>query len=141
MFEALGRQTLHLRRKDDTMRYMMLIKSEEEGGGPADGPSQQMMEEMGRLFEEMTKAGVLLDTAGLSPTAESTQLQWDRGKLTVVDGPFTEAKEVVGGYAIVQAKSKEEAQEWATRFVRLHGEDWAITAEVRRIDEPPEDWT
>lgn len=123
------------------MRFMLLIKSEEEGSGPAEGPSQQMMEEMGRLFEEMTKAGVLLDTAGLSPTAESTQLHWDRGKLTVVDGPFTEAKEVVGGYAIVQAKSKEEAHEWAKRFVRLHGDDWTITAEVRRIDEPPEDWT
>ena len=94
-----------------------------------------------RFFQEMTKAGVLLDTAGLRPTKESTELRWDRGKLTVVDGPFTEAKEVVGGYAIVQAKSKEEALEWAKRFVRLHGEDWTITSEVRQIDEPPEDWT
>ena len=123
------------------MRFMLMIKSEEEGAGPAEGPSQQMMEEMGQLFEEMSKAGVLLDTAGLSATAESTQLRWDRGKLTVVDGPFTEAKEVVGGYAIFQAKSKEEAHEWATRFVRLHGDDWTVTAEVRRIEEPPEDWT
>jgi hypothetical protein len=122
------------------MRFMMLIKSE-EGVGPAEGPSQQMMEEMGRLFEEMTKAGVLLDTAGLRATEDSTQLHWDRGKLTVVDGPFTEAKEVVGGYAIVQAKSKEEALEWAKRFVRLHGDDWTITSEVRQIEEPPDEWT
>ena len=122
------------------MRFMLMVKSE-EGSGPPEGPSQKMMEEMGQLFEEMAKAGVLLDTAGLSATKDSTQLRWDRGKLTVVDGPFTEAKEVVGGYAIVQAKSKEEAHEWAKRFVRLHGEDWTITAEVRQIEEPPEDWT
>jgi hypothetical protein len=122
------------------MRFMMMIKSEEDAG-PAEGPSEQLMKEMGQLIEEMTKAGVLLDTAGLRPTEESTQLHWDRGKLTVVDGPFTEAKEVVGGYAILQAKSKEEAHEWAKRFVRLHGEDWTITCEVRQVEEPPEDWT
>lgn len=122
------------------MRFMMMVKME-EGVGPADGPSQQMMEEMGKLMEEMSQAGVLLDTAGLSPTSEGTQLRWDHGELSVVDGPFTEAKEVIGGYAIVQAKSKEEAIEWAKRFVRLHGTDWKLTSEVRQIEEPPEDWT
>jgi hypothetical protein len=121
------------------MRFMMMIKME-EGSGPAAGPSEQMMAEMGKLMDEMTKAGVLLDTAGLRPTEEGTQLQWDHGKLSVVDGPFTEAKEVVGGYAIIQAKSKEEALEWAKRFVRLHGDAWKITSEVRQIEEPPEDW-
>jgi hypothetical protein len=122
------------------MRFMMMIKTE-EGSGPAAGPSEKMMTEMGKLMDEMSKAGVLLDTAGLRPTEEGTQLQWDHGKLNVVDGPFTEAKEVVGGYAIVQAKSKEEALEWAKRFVRLHGDDWKVTSEVRQIEEPPEDWT
>jgi hypothetical protein len=122
------------------MRFMMMIKLE-EGSGPAAGPSEEMMAEMGKLMDEMTKAGVLLDTAGLRPTEEGTQLQWDHGKLSVVDGPFTEAKEVVGGYAIVQAKSKEEAIEWAKRFVRLHGDEWKVTSEVRQIEEPPEDWT
>jgi hypothetical protein len=122
------------------MRFMMMIKLE-EGSGPAAGPSEEMMAEMGKLMDEMSKAGVLLDTAGLRPTEEGTQLQWDHGKLSVVDGPFTEAKEVVGGYAIVQAKSKEEAIEWAKRFVRLHGDDWKVTSEVRQIEEPPEDWT
>ena len=121
------------------MRFMMMIKLE-EGSGPADGPSEEMMAEMGKLMDEMSKAGVLLDTAGLQQTSEGTQLQWDHGKLSVVDGPFTEAKEVVGGYAIVQAKSKEEAIEWGKRFVRLHGDDWKVTAEVRQIEEPPEDW-
>jgi hypothetical protein len=122
------------------MRFMMMVKVE-EGSGPPGGPSEEMMAEMGKLMDEMTKAGVMLDTAGLRPTAEGTQLQWDHGKLTVVDGPFTEAKEVVGGYAIVQAKSKEEAIEWGKRFVRLHGDDWKVTSEVRQIEEPPEDWT
>jgi hypothetical protein len=121
------------------MRFMMMIKVE-EGSGPPEGPSQQMMAEMGELMEEMTKAGVMLDTAGLRPTAEGTRLHWDHGKLNVLDGPFAEAKEVVGGYAIIQAKSKEEALEWATRFVRLHGEEWEVTSEVRQIEEPPEDW-
>jgi hypothetical protein len=121
------------------MRFMMMIRTEEDAG-PADGPSQQMMDEMGKLMDEMTKAGVLLDTAGLRPTEEATRLHWDHGKLSVLDGPFAEAKEVVGGYAIVQARSKEEAIEWATRFVRIHGEDWEVTSEVRQIEEPPEEW-
>jgi hypothetical protein len=122
------------------MRFMLMVRTD-EGGGPARGPSQDLMEQMGKLMEEMTKAGVLLDTAGLRPTEEGTRLHWDHGKLTVLDGPFTEAKEVVGGYAIVQAKSKEEAIEWAKRFVSVHGEDWEVTSEVRQIEEPPEEWT
>jgi hypothetical protein len=121
------------------MRYMMMVKVE-EGAGPAGGPSEQMMAEMGKLMDEMTKAGVMLDTAGLRPTEEGTRVHWDHGKLNILDGPFTEAKEVVGGYAIIQAKSKEEAIEWAKRFVRLHGDDWEVTSEVRQIEEPPEDW-
>lgn len=121
------------------MRFMMMIKLE-EGSGPPEGPSQELMTEMGKLMEEMTKAGVMLDTAGLRPTEDGTQLHWDRGKLSVVDGPFTEAKEVVGGYAIVQAKSKEEALEWGKRFAQIHGEDWELTLEIRQIEEPPEEW-
>ena len=121
------------------MRFMLMIKME-ESSGPAEGPSQELMTEMGKLMEELTKAGVLLDTAGLRRTEDSTQLHWDHGKLNVVDGPFAEAREVVGGYAIVQAKSKEEALEWAERFVRIHGEDWKLTLEVRQIEEPPEEW-
>jgi hypothetical protein len=140
LFEVLDRKTPTYVRKADTMRFMMMLKSE-EGSGPPEGPSQRLMEEMGNLMEEMTKAGILLDTGGLRETAESTQLHWDRGDLTVVDGPFAEAKEVVGGYAIVQAKSREEALEWAKRFVQLHADEFTITAEVREIVEPPEEWT
>jgi hypothetical protein len=121
------------------MRFMMLIKVE-EGSGPAE-PSQELMVEMGKLMEEMNRAGVLLETAGLRPTEEGTRVHWDHGKLDVLDGPFAEAKEVVGGYSIVQAKSREEAVEWAKRFVRIHGDDWEVTTEIRQIEEPPEDWS
>jgi hypothetical protein len=117
------------------MRFMMMVRVD-ESTVPEAGPSQELMDEMGKLIEEMTKAGVLLDTAGLQPTSEGTRVHWNHGKETVIDGPFTEAKEVIGGYAIVQAKSKEEAVEWAKRFVRIHGEDWEITSEVRQIVEP-----
>ncbi|MQA84549.1 MAG: transcriptional regulator [Streptosporangiales bacterium] len=117
------------------MRFMMMVKID-ENAGPAGGPSEELMEEMGKLIDEMTKAGVLLDTAGLRPTAEGTRVHWSHGKMSVTDGPFTEAKEVIGGYAIVQAKSKDEALEWAKRFVRIHGEDWEITSEIRQIEEP-----
>lgn len=122
------------------MRFMMMIEIE-EGAGPAEGPSQELMTEMGKLMEEMNKAGVMLDTAGLRPTEEGARVHWDHGKLSVLDGPFTETKEVVGGYAIIQAKSKEEALEWAKRFVRVHGDDWKLTSEVRQIEEPPEEWS
>ena len=75
---------------------------------------------MGALFEEITKAGVMLDTAGLTPTSEGTRITWTGGTLSYIDGPFTESKEVVGGYAILQAKDKAEAMEWTKRFLQIH---------------------
>ena len=117
------------------MRYMSLIRINEDNV-PEGGPGPELMEEMGKLIEEMTKAGVLLDTAGLRPTEEGTRLRWNRGELSVTDGPFTETKEFIGGYAIIEAKSKEEAIEWTSRFLRIHGEDWDITCELRQVDGP-----
>lgn len=117
------------------MRYMLLIEIDEKTIGG--GPSQELMERMGELMEEMTKAGVLLDTAGLTPTADGTRVHWDGGRLSVTDGPFTEAKEVVGGYVIIQAASKDEAVEWASRFLRVHGEEFQLTTEIRQIEEEP----
>ncbi|WSY61771.1 YciI family protein [Nocardia sp. NBC_00881] len=69
----------------------------------------------------MTKAGVLLDTNGLRPITEATKIIQSGGAQTVLDGPFTESKEVVGGYCILQVKSKEEAVEWTSRFLGAHG--------------------
>ncbi|MFG2192737.1 YciI family protein [Streptomyces sp. NPDC048639] len=118
------------------MRFMTMIRID-ENAGPEGGPGPELMEEMGRLLDEMTKAGVLLDTAGLRPTAEGSRVHWSHGKESVTDGPFTETKEVIGGYALLQVKSNEEAVEWARRFARIHGEDWELTLEVRQVEEPP----
>ncbi|GDY55422.1 transcriptional regulator [Streptomyces violaceusniger] len=91
---------------------------------------------MGELIEEMTKAGVMLDTAGLTPTSDGTRVTWSGGKISCTDGPFTESKEVIGGYALLQAKDKAEALEWTKRFLRVHEEFWTITVEVREVVEP-----
>ncbi|WP_377274138.1 YciI family protein [Peterkaempfera sp. SMS 1(5)a] len=114
---------------------MMLLKLD-PAKAPHNGPSPELMDEMGKLIEEMTRAGVLLDTAGLRPLDEGTRIQLSGGKLTVVDGPFAEAKEVIGGYALIQAKSREEAVEWASRFLAIHGDEWEMESEIRQVEEP-----
>ena len=113
-------------------RYLSMIRIDEQNL-PAEGPSPEFSERMGALFEEVTKAGVMLDTAGLTPTSEGTRVTWSGGKLRYTDGPFTETKEVVGGYAILQAKDKAEALEWTNRFLQIHEETWTVTAEIREI--------
>ena len=119
------------------MRYMMLIKPDPDRF-PEGGPSEELMTEMGKLLSEMTKAGVMLDTAGLAPVDEGNVVRLSGGKLTVLDGPFTEAKEFIGGYALLQTKSQEEAVEWASRFLRIHGNEWEIEVEVRAVQEAPD---
>lgn len=115
-------------------RYLTMVRIN-ESEVPAEGPSQELMERMGNLIEEMTKAGVLLDTAGLTPTAQGKRVTWSGGKITVTDGPFTESKEVVGGYALIQAKDDAEALEWTKRFLQVHEDHWNITSEIRQIAE------
>ncbi len=116
------------------MRFMMLLKLD-PAKAPQNGPSQELMEEMGKLIEEMTRAGVLLDTGGLRPLEEGTRIRLSGGKLTVLDGPFAEAKEVIGGYALIQAKSREEAVEWASRFLAIHGDEWEMESEIRQVED------
>ncbi|WDV53929.1 YciI family protein [Streptomyces coeruleorubidus] len=115
-------------------RFLTLIRIDEKNA-PAEGPSPELQERMGQLLEEITKAGVMLDTAGLTPTADGSRVHWEDGKLSVTDGPFTESKEVIGGYSISQCKDKAEAIEWTKRFLSLHEDYWTITAEVREIAE------
>ncbi|MFI9581002.1 YciI family protein [Streptomyces sp. NPDC052236] len=115
-------------------RFMSLIHVDEKNA-PAEGPSPELMQRMGALLEEITKAGVMLDTAGLAPTSQGTRVTWSGGKLSVTDGPFTESKEVIGGYAILQTKDKAEAIEWTKRFLQVHEEYWTITSEIREIAE------
>ncbi|MBT2411725.1 transcriptional regulator [Streptomyces sp. ISL-12] len=113
-------------------RFLSLIRIDETDV-PAGGPSPELMERMGKLMEEMTKAGVHLDDGGLAPTAQGARVHYTGGQLSVTDGPFTETKEVIGGYAMLQAKDQAEAVEWVKRFLKTHEEYWTITCEVREI--------
>ncbi len=115
-------------------RFLSLIRIDEQDN-PMQYATPGFGERMGALLEEVTKAGVMLETAGLTPTSEGTRLTWSDGRVSATDGPFTESKEVVGGYAILQAKDKAEALEWTRRFLEVHDERMAVTAEVREIAE------
>ncbi|MFR9770036.1 YciI family protein [Nocardia sp. SC052] len=115
------------------MRYMMLIRLDPD---TSPEPDDALVEQVGKVIEEMTKAGVLLDTNGLHSITEATRVTQSGGKQTVLDGPFTESKEIVGGYCILQVKSKEEAVEWTSRFLAVHGPEWDIEVEVRQIADP-----
>jgi len=110
------------------MRFMLLMLPGEYDSGPTD---VEAMRAMGRLNEEMQKAGVLLDLNGLHPTNEGARVSFKGGKPTVTDGPFAESKEVVGGYWIIQVKSRAEAIEWASRCPASD----TSTIEIRQIFE------
>jgi hypothetical protein len=114
------------------MRFMMMTKDDAAAGTP---PTPEMYAEMGKLIEEMTKAGVLLATGGLSPNP--TRIRSSRGKITVTDGPFTEAKEVVVGFALVEVKSKEEAIEFSKRFWQVVGDGQGEIYQVFGPDDGP----
>lgn len=113
------------------MRFLSMIRIDEKAGR---APSEQLMQDMGKLIDEMTRSGVLISTAGLRPTAEGVRVRLRRGKLFVTDGPFTETKEVIGGYAVLEAKSMQEALELTKRFLRIHGDEWDIECELRQLD-------
>ena len=116
------------------MRFLSMIRIDETGGQV---PSEQLMADMGKLIEELTRTGQLVSTAGLRPTSEGVRVRLHRGgRLTVLDGPFTETKEVIGGYAIFEAQSKAEALELTRRFLEVHGTDWDVECEVRQLDGP-----
>jgi hypothetical protein len=101
-----------------------------ERDGP---PSQQEIESMGKLIDEMTRAGVLLTTGGCMASAKAFKVAIERpGKFTVTDGPFPETKELIAGYAIIQTKTKPEAVEWTKRFLSVTGEG---ETEVRQLHE------
>ena len=102
------------------MRFMMIVKSKENSGPPP----KELMEAMGKLAEEATKAGEMIESGGLASTATGTRVRLSGGKLSVTDGPFTEAKEVFGGYAVFALNSKKEAVERALRFMELHKQHW-----------------
>ena len=113
-------------------RYLMLL----HGTPPASPPPADLMEAIMTLGEEATRAGVLLDTQGLAPGGVRVSL--GGGRLSVTDGPFTEAKELVS-YALYELRSPEEAVEWASRFLTVHRDlwpGWEGDAEIRRVFDP-----
>ena len=114
------------------MRFLSMIRIQETGRMP----SEQLIADMGRLIEQMTREGTLVDTAGLRPSAEGVRVRLRQGRLSTTDGPFTESKEVIGGYAILDADSMEQAIELTKRFLALHGEEWDLECEVRQMEGP-----
>jgi hypothetical protein len=119
------------------MRFMMLVKSAENSGPPP----KELMDAMAKLSEEAVQAGTMVASGGLAPTAMSTRVRLSRGKLTTIDGPFTEAKEVIGGYAVLEFKSKKAAIESALHFMELHKKHWPGwegETEIRQVFGPEE---
>lgn len=122
------------------MKFMTMVKSVE---GQA-FPPPALFEAINQLGEDAKKAGVYVDTGGLMPTAAGAEVSLRNGRIEVSDGPFAEGKEVIGGFAIYDTKTKEEALEWVKRFLDLHVEHWPgfeCTVEVRQyMEAPPEGW-
>ncbi|MCO5972754.1 YciI family protein [Actinoallomurus soli] len=110
------------------MRFLMMTKDGQSAGGP---PDEKLMVEMGKFIDEMTRAGVLLATGGLNPAG--TYIKSEGGKITVTDGPFTEAKEAVVGFALIEVRSKEEAIELSKRFWQIVGDG---EGEIREVFGP-----
>ena len=102
------------------MRYMMIVKHAENQGVPP----RPLMDAIAKLSEEAVKAGTMLGNGGLKPTTDGARVRLSGGKVTVIDGPFSEAKEVIGGYAQFELTSREEAIKSAVRFMELHKQYW-----------------
>jgi hypothetical protein len=114
------------------MKFMVLVKACETAGPPPPA----FMDAMGKLAESARRDGTLLDTGGLAPSAQGARIRLAAGKLTIHDGPFAEAKEVVGGFGVVLADTREAAVEGVVRMMQVHRElwpGWDGEAEVRQI--------
>jgi hypothetical protein len=119
------------------MRYLTFIRHSESFR--ATPPPAALMEAMGKFIEKSTKEGVLVDTGGLLPSKDGARVRLSRGKITVTDGPFTETKEVIGGWAILNAATKADALRVATEFMELHRVHWPDfegESEVRPMFDP-----
>ena len=114
------------------MRFMVIVKADERS---EDGelPSERLLTEMGQYNEELVKAGVMLAGEGLHPSSKGARVKFSGTKRTVVDGPFSEAKELVAGFWLIQTKSKEEAIEWVKRIPNPDGGDSEV--EIRQVFE------
>ena len=114
------------------MRFMILVKASKDSEAGA-LPDEDMIAKMATYHEELQKAGALIDASGLQPSAKGWRIKYSGSKRTFIDGPFTEPKELVAGYTIIKAKSRQEAIEWTKRFPNPGSEDGEI--EVRQMFE------
>ncbi len=117
------------------MRFMYLVKHPGRSGNP----TPELMEAMGKLADREIKAGRMIDSGGLMPVREGARISVAGGRLSVTDGPFVEAKEVIGGYAIFELRDREEAVAAAVEFMQLHKDHmpgWEGTCEVRAFATP-----
>ena len=116
------------------MRFMIIVKATKDSEAGV-MPEESVMTDMAKYHEELKKAGVLLDGSGLQPSSKGWRIRYSGGKRTLVDGPFTEAKELIAGYTLIQMKSPQEAIEWTKRFPNpaIGGKDGEI--EVRQLFE------
>ena len=114
------------------MWFMMIVKASrdcEEGKTP----SEELLSAIGRFSEDMRKAGVLVELSRLEPSSKGARIRFSSGKHMVIDGPFAETKELIGGYWIIKVKSKAEAIEWAKRVPNPHGEGQETEIELRQF--------
>jgi len=116
------------------MRFMMIVKANKDSEA-GKMPSQELFAAMGKYNEELMKAGVLVDLSGLQPTSKGARIKFSKGKKTIIDGPFAETKELIGGYWIINVKSREEALEWAKRAPAPFGEMEDGEIELRQFYE------
>jgi hypothetical protein len=116
------------------MRFMIIVKAtpDSEAGVM---PEERLIAAMAAYHEELVKAGVLLDASGLRPTSHGWRIRYSGDRRTVIDGPFTETKELIAGYTLIQVKSREEALEWSRRFPNPAGEGADTEIEVRQLFE------
>jgi len=116
------------------MKFLCLYKPSKPEGTP---PTQEEMEKMGKLIEEGIKSGSLLATEGCLPSAKGARVRLASGKFTVTDGPFSEAKEIVGGFALIRANSKEEAIQQTKEFLQIAGDGETEIRQVYEADDSP----
>jgi hypothetical protein len=140
MRAADGRSSGNHTDGEQTMRYMMIVKGDENftASGP---PPMELMEAIDKLGQEAAKAGKMVSMGGLQHTSKGASVRLTGGKLITTDGPFTESKEVIGGFTIMELQSKEQALEEALKFMELHRKlwpDWEGVTEVRLMYEGEE---
>ena len=114
------------------MKYLTFIRHSESYR--EEGPPPALLEAMGEFVQASLADGTLVETGGLLPSKDGLRVRLEDGKITVSDGPFSESKEVIGGYAVIEAKDREEAIELTKRFLAVHGDAWDIECEVRPLD-------